>query len=88
MKVFTFIGAPSTGKGSFGKAIVNKAVGWIHFSLGHYMREEIVKKSPLGLAIQSSISQGHLVPDDLANDLAFKILKEYQAEKVPAVILG
>ena len=51
------------------------------------MRAEIKKKTDLGKAISSAMSEGRLVSDDLANDLAIQSINDLQAKNVPAVIL-
>jgi adenylate kinase family enzyme len=73
------------GKGSFGKKIADKIEGWVHLSLGDCMRNEITKQTALGMAIASSMEEGHLVSDSLANKVAIQNLKDLHEKK--AVIL-
>lgn len=65
-------GAPGCGKGTQSEFIVNK-YDLHHLSTGQMMREEMAKGSELGKLLDSYISQGHLVPDDVT----IKLLEQY-----------
>lgn len=58
------LGAPGTGKGTIGK-ILSKDMNLTHISTGDIFREQLAKKTPLGEKIESYMSKGLLVPDDL-----------------------
>lgn len=75
-------GAPGCGKGTQSEFIVNK-YGLHHLSTGQMMREEMASGSELGKVLDSYISQGHLVPDDIT----IQILEQYIA-KLPAETKG
>ena len=57
-------GAPGSGKGTQSQLIVDK-YGLQHLSTGEVLRAEIASGSELGKQIDSLISQGNLVPDDM-----------------------
>ena len=57
-------GAPGSGKGTQSEFIVKK-YGLQHLSTGDVLRAEIAKGSELGKQIDSLISKGNLVPDDM-----------------------
>ncbi len=61
-------GAPGCGKGTQSEFIVNK-YNLTHLSTGQLMRKEMASGSELGKTLDSYISQGHLVPDDLTLQL-------------------
>lgn len=62
------IGPPGSGKGTQAKLLCEK-LGLMHLSTGDILREEISKKSPLGVRAQGFVSNGKLVPDDLVNEM-------------------
>lgn len=57
-------GAPGSGKGTQSQLIVEK-YGLQHLSTGEVLRAEIATGSELGKKIDSLISEGNLVPDDM-----------------------
>ncbi len=61
-------GAPGSGKGTQSDFIVDK-YGLTHLSTGDLMRKEMASGSELGQLLNSYISQGHLVPDDVTVQL-------------------
>lgn len=61
-------GAPGSGKGTQSDFIVDK-YGLTHLSTGDLMRKEMASGSELGQLLNSYISQGHLVPDDVTMQL-------------------
>jgi adenylate kinase len=68
-------GAPGSGKGTQSAYIVQK-YGLEHLSTGDLLRAEQVKQSELGKLIESYISQGALVPDQLIIDILANVLDE------------
>jgi len=61
-------GAPGCGKGTQSEFIVDKYM-LTHLSTGELMRKEMASGSELGKLLDSYISQGHLVPDDVTMQL-------------------
>jgi adenylate kinase len=59
-------GAPGSGKGTQSAFIAQK-YGVQHLSTGDVLRAEIAKGSELGQQIDSLISKGNLVPDEMMN---------------------
>jgi adenylate kinase len=59
-----FIGAPGSGKGTQASRLVAEK-GFKHISTGDLLRNEIAKKSPLGLEVKQVMDAGQLVSDDL-----------------------
>ena len=78
MNVIIF-GPPGAGKGTQSEFIVKK-FNLFKLSTGDLLREEIKKKTPLGIKITSIVNSGSLVSDDIINSLIENIVsnKEYK----------
>ena len=72
-----FFGAPGTGKGTQG-GILGKVPGFFHLAVGDVFRS-IDMNSPTGKEVNSYVSKGHLVPDDLTIRIWKKALGAYVA---------
>ena len=69
------LGAPGTGKGTVG-GLLSKELNIPHISSGEIFRSYIKKHNQLGKEIEEYISQGKLIPDELAIQLIEKRLEE------------
>ena len=69
------LGAPGTGKGTVG-GLLSKELGIVHISSGEIFRNYIKKHDKLGKEIESYITAGKLIPDELAIQLIEKRLNE------------
>ncbi len=67
MKNVIFIAPPSAGKGTQSAILVD--MGYVHISTGDMLREEINKKSEIGLKVESIMQSGKLVSDDIVYEL-------------------
>lgn len=67
------LGAPGSGKGTQAVNLVKK-YGVVHISTGNIFREEIAKKSDLGLKVEEFLKSGRLVPDELTIEVVKKRL--------------
>jgi adenylate kinase len=78
MNVIIF-GPPGAGKGTQSEFIVKK-FNLFKLSTGDLLRDEIKKKSELGLKITSIVNTGSLVSDDIINNLIENIVsnKDYK----------
>ena len=72
MNIILF-GPPGAGKGTQSDNLV-KDLGLYKISTGDLLREEVQKKSALGVKIKSILKQGVLVSDDIISDLIESIL--------------
>jgi adenylate kinase len=63
-------GAPGSGKGTTGK-MLTQLTGWPHLATGDLLREQIARKTPLGLEMQSILASGQLAPDDLVSRMVW-----------------
>ena len=73
MNIILF-GPPGAGKGTQADKIV-ETFNLYKVSSGDLLREEVKKKSELGIKIKSIIDSGSFVPDETINNLIVKILK-------------
>lgn len=69
------LGKPGSGKGTVGKMLA-KQLEMTHISSGELFRSYIKKAGEIGKEIEKYVSQGKLVPDDLAIKLVEKRLVE------------
>ena len=74
------LGKPGSGKGTVGK-MLSESLGIIHISSGELFRSYIKKAGEIGKKIDSYVSKGNLVPDDLAIELVEKRLSELDCKK-------
>ena len=65
--VIIMLGAPGTGKGTV-SAILKEELKIPHVSSGDIFRKYSAEDSDLGREINSYISKGNLVPDEVTND--------------------
>ncbi len=72
-------GPPGVGKGTFAK-MLSKRFGIPHISTGEITRDEIAKKSPLGIAVEELMSNGHLLSDDIVIALVKERFKKPDVE--------
>jgi adenylate kinase len=72
MNIIIF-GPPGAGKGTQSDFIVKK-FNLFKLSTGDLLREEIKKKTSLGVKITSIVNSGSLVSDDIINDLIESII--------------
>jgi len=68
-------GAPGSGKGTQSERIVEK-YNLAHISTGDVLRAERDSGSELGQHVESYMSKGHLIPDELMIDILAKVFDE------------
>jgi adenylate kinase len=78
MNIIIF-GPPGAGKGTQSDFIV-KNFNLFKLSTGDLLREEIKKKTPLGLKIASIVNSGSLVSDDIINNLIENVVSNKKYE--------
>ena len=62
------MGAPGAGKGTYAEGI-SKYFGIPHISTGDIFRQAMQEETPMGILAKSFIDKGHLVPDDVTNEI-------------------
>ncbi|GET93201.1 adenylate kinase, putative [Leishmania tarentolae] len=80
-------GPPGSGKGTVSHLLI-KEYGFVHLSAGDLLREEVLKKSPLGLKCAGLMSEGSLIPDDVVVELVCNRLRETAAQKKGILLDG
>lgn len=73
------LGKPGSGKGTVGK-MLSKSLDIVHISSGELFRSYVKKAGKIGQEIDSYISKGNLIPDELAIKLVEKRLLEPDCE--------
>ena len=73
------LGKPGSGKGTVGR-MLSESLGVIHISSGELFRSYIKRAGEIGEKINSYVTKGNLVPDDLAIELLQKRLSEIDSE--------
>src|SRR3954469_4732423 len=61
---FILFGPPGSGKGTQSEKLIAK-YGLLHLSTGDLLRNEISKKTDLGIAAKNFMDKGQLVPDEV-----------------------
>ena len=79
MNIIIF-GPPGAGKGTQSNFIVKK-FNLFKLSTGDLLREEIKKRTPLGIKITSIVNSGSLVSDNIINSLIENIVSNKEYEK-------
>lgn len=74
MKII-LLGAPGSGKGTQA-ALVSEQLKVAHISTGDIFRDNIQRKTPIGLKIKSIIDGGNLCPDELTIEIVKQRLSE------------
>ncbi len=74
MKNVIFIAPPAAGKGTQSSVLVD--LGYEHISTGNMLRDEINKKSSIGIQIEDIMSSGSLVSDEIVFELITNKLEE------------
>ena len=80
MKNIIFIAPPAAGKGTQSK-LVSHEYNIPHISTGDLLRDEIAKKSPLGLSIKADMDKGNLVSDEVITALLRNRLTSNDCQK-------
>jgi adenylate kinase len=69
------LGAPGSGKGTISKRILNN-FDLVHLSTGDILRDNVQKKTQLGLKSKEIIENGKMVPDDIISELVQQKITE------------
>ena len=78
MKI-VLLGAPGSGKGTQA-AFISKDYSLMHISTGDIFRDNISRKTPIGIKIKDIIDSGNLCPDELTIEIVRNRLNEKDCE--------
>ena len=67
-KRILFLGPPGAGKGTQA-ALISESNSYLHLSTGELLRQEVEKKTTLGIQIKEIINSGKLVDDELVLEI-------------------
>ena len=70
-----FLGPPGSGKGTQSKLLCERN-GLVYIGTGDMLRQAILTRTPLGERARPFVECGHLVPDDLVNELIAERLRQ------------
>lgn len=73
--ILVLLGSPGAGKGTQA-AMLKEKYNLKHISTGNLLREEIAKKTPLGLRLKVVLDNGGLAPDEVAVQLVQKVFED------------
>jgi adenylate kinase len=71
--IIVLLGGPGSGKGTHGQALA-AALGYDHLSSGEHLRDHVRRATPLGRKVREFLTDGQLVPDELATQLVQAVL--------------
>ena len=74
------LGAPGSGKGTQ-SIILNKKLGLVQLSTGEIIRENIEKKTKLGLQVKNLVDNGEFVSDEIILSIISKRISEDDCRK-------
>ena len=74
------LGAPGSGKGTQ-SVILNKKLGLVQLSTGEIIRENIEKKTKLGLQVKNLVDNGEFVSDEIILSIISKRISEDDCSK-------
>ena len=86
MKIYILLGPPGAGKGTYAKPLC-KEYGFEQYSTGQVFRDEMAAETPLGLKVESYLSTGSLVPDEIVVEVAANYLKNKKKEGCNGMLL-
>lgn len=81
-KLFLIIGAPGSGKTTDAELIAKEDSTITHYSTGDMLRAEIASGSVIGKNIESYVSQGLIVPIEIAIQTIVKAIKSAPTDTV------
>ena len=80
-------GAQGSGKGTQAELLA-QTCGSMNISIGNIFRQEVYKKTPLGIEAKKFTDEGKLVPDDVVNEIVASRLKQKDIQERGVVLEG
>jgi len=75
------LGPPGSGKGTQAEKLIEHD-NFMQLSTGDLFRDNIARKTPLGIEAQKYIDDGHLVPDDVTNGMVADYLASHHNQLI------
>jgi len=69
-----FVGPPGSGKGTQAKLLRDR-YGLTVIGTGDILRDAVKQRTPLGVQVESCLTAGRLVPDDLMNEMVAELFR-------------
>lgn len=85
--VVVFLGPPGSGKGTQAKELAGELNGLQHVSTGDLFRNEIARKSEVGVLVDETIKAGKLVDDEMTYKVLKNQLLSIIEEKAPKCLI-
>jgi adenylate kinase len=85
--IFTFFGAPGSGKGTLAETCVSK-LGYQVISTGDLCRKNIAEKTEVGKLIEKIIQEGKLVPDETITKMLTDWIEKNADPNKPLILDG
>lgn len=85
--IYIIFGYAGAGKGTFAQTLQDK--GYVHISLGDFLREQLKRKTPFGLKYEKEINSsiGH-IPENLIDPIIYSEIKKlFHLKGVKGIIL-
>lgn len=79
-RCIVLFGKAGSGKGTEAEKLSHE-LGFLHISTGDLLREEVAKKSPIGMKVESIMNQGNFPADELIFEILNKRLESPDAAK-------
>jgi adenylate kinase len=75
------VGPPGSGKGTQAELIRDR-LGFVHYSTGEVFRNQIARKTPVGLEVEEYVVSGRLVPDATVLEVVNAFLAEHAGKSI------
>jgi adenylate kinase len=86
-KVYILLGYPGSGKGTFAEVL--KERGYKHISTGNILREEVKRKTPIGVKYKHEIeSSSNLLPEEVINRVVLNKIEHFLKKKEKLILDG
>lgn len=75
------LGPPGSGKGTQAELLASR-LGFVHYSTGEVFREQISRRTPLGVKVESYVVSGGLVPDEIVLEVVEQFIRDHTGKPV------
>lgn len=86
--IFIISGPPGSGKGTLCESILRDYPGMTHLSTGDLLRDEMRRRTPLGLKAKEAVEKGQLVSDEVVVGMVLEKLQSADVRRGGALLDG